>query len=88
MYIDDGDGDRNIQLLESLEERKDEIESALGEALDWQRLENRRACRIALDRPGSIEDDADTLAEIEGWMVKNLLKFKEVFSPRLAELAR
>ena len=88
VYIDDGDGDRNIQLLESLEERKDEIESALGEALDWQRLENRRACRIALDRPGSIEDDADTLAEIEGWMVKNLLKFKEVFSPRLAELAR
>ena len=87
VYIDDGDGGSNVRLLESLEVHRFEIESALGETLDWQRLENRRACRIALDRPGSIEDDADTLAEIQDWMVKNLLNFKGVFGPRLAELA-
>ena len=86
VYIDDGDGDWNIRLLENLEVRREEIESALGETLDWQRLENRRACRIALDRPGSIEDDSDTLAEIQDWMVKNLLEFKQVFYPNLAEL--
>jgi len=86
VYIDDGDGDRNIRLLESLEIHMDDIESALGQTLDWQRLENRRACRIALDRPGSIEGDADTLAEIQEWMVNNLLKLKQVFDPKLAEL--
>jgi hypothetical protein len=85
-YIDDGNGERNVRLLEDLELHKEEIESALGETLDWQRLDNRRACRIALDRPGSIEDDADTMSEIQEWMVKNLLKFKQVFEPRLAEL--
>ena len=85
-YIDDGNGERNVRLLEDLELHKEEIESALGETLDWQRLDNRRACRIALDRPGSIEDDADTMSEIQEWMVKNLFKFKQVFEPRLAEL--
>jgi hypothetical protein len=86
VYIDDGDNERNIQLLERLEEHREQVESALGETLDWQRLENRRACRIALDRPGSIEDDADTLAEVQDWMVDRLLKFKQVFEPRLSEL--
>ena len=77
------DSDWNIQLLENLERYKDEIESELG-PLNWQRMP--KDCRISLDRPGSIEDDADTLAEIEDWMVKNLLKFKRVFDPKLAEL--
>ena len=86
VYIDNGDGDRNIRLLEDLELHREAIESALGETLSWQRLENRRACRIALDRSGSIEDDADTLAEIQDWMVRSLLKLKQVFDPKLAEL--
>ena len=86
VYIDVGNGDRNIRLLENLELHKEEIESTLNETLDWQRLEGRRACRIALHRPGSIEDDADTLADIQEWMVKNLLEFKRVFDPKLAEL--
>ena len=86
VYIDDGDRKRNIRLLENLESLKAEIESALNETLDWQRLEGRRACRIALHRSGSIDDDADTLAEIQEWMIKNLLEFQRVFGPRLAEL--
>ena len=30
--------------------------------------------------------DEETLEEIQDWMVDRLLKFKEVFGPRLAEL--
>ena len=85
VYIDSPDGEWNIELLENLERRKDEIESVLG-MLDWQRLENRRACRISLTRPGSIDDDADTLAETRTWMAVNLLRFKQAFGPHLAEL--
>ena len=86
VYIDDGNGERNARLLEELEMHKEDIELALGETLDWQRLDNRRACRIALDRPGSIEDNADTLSEIQEWMIKNLLNFKRAFDPKLREL--
>ena len=88
VYIDDPNGDWNFHLLENLRERKEEIESELGYSLDWQRLETRRACRIALERDGSIDDDDNTLSEIHDWMIDNLLKFKRVFDPRLTELAR
>ena len=88
VYIDGGTGseDWNLDILERLEERKTEIEADLGHVLDWQRLENRRACRIALARAGSIDDSPETLTEIRGWMVDNLLSFKRVFGPTLAEL--
>ena len=87
IYIDNPVPDWNIALLENLEERKDQIELELGHPLQWQHLENRRACRIAFERSGSIDDDNDTLAEIREWMVENLLEFKRVFDPHLKELA-
>ena len=42
--------------------------------------------QLAVVRPGSIDDDEETLAEIRAWMVERLLKFKQVFGPRLDEL--
>ena len=85
LYIDGGDANWNIDLLERLEERKTEIEADLDHELDWQRLENRRACRIALARSGSIDEPPEMLNEIQGWMVDNLLGFKRAFGPKLAE---
>ena len=85
--IDYPDGERNLRLVNDLELRKDEIQSRLG-SLNWQQVEGRRACLITLEQPGSIQDDDDTLAEIQSWMVDNLLKFKEVFGPILAELTK
>ena len=87
VYIDYPEADRNIGFLEELRQHQDEVQSQLGN-LDWQRLENRRACRIALTRPGSIDNDDDVLADIQEWMTTNLLKFKQEFDPLLAQLTR
>ena len=86
LYIDNGSAEWNLNLFERLEERITEIESNLGHKLDWQRLEDKRACRIALDRPGWIYDPDETLTVIRDWMVANLLEFKKVFNPMLVEL--
>ena len=85
--IDYPDGERNLRLVNDLELHKDEIQSRLGR-LNWQQVEGRRACLIALDRPGSIQDDDDTLEDLQSWMVDNLLNFREVFGPLLAELTK
>ena len=85
--IDYPDGERNLRLVNDLELRKDEIQSRLG-SLNWQQVEGRRACLITLERPGSIQDDDDTLEDLQSWMVDNLLNFKEVFGPLLAELTK
>ena len=85
--IDYPDGERNLRLVNDLELHKDEIQSQLG-SLNWQQVEGRRACLITLERPGSIQDDDDTLEDLQSWMVDNLLNFREVFGPLLAELTK
>ena len=85
-YASNVDRDWNKTLFDQLLERQTDIESEVGEELEWERLDDRKASRIAVVRQGSIDDDEDTLEEIQDWMVDRLLKFKEVFAPRLDEL--
>ena len=87
LYIDNVDEGWNKSLFDRLWKHQTDIESELGEDLEWERLDDRRASRIAVARPGSIDDDPDTLKQIQDWMVEQLLKFKKVFGPRLDELA-
>lgn len=79
IYLDCGDKTENEQLFDRLVAQKQQIESAVGSELSWERLDNRRASRIALYRDGSIDSDSETLADIQRWTVQNLLKFKAVF---------
>ena len=88
VYIDNGDRDWNKNLFDKLQEDKEAIESELAESLKWDRLDNRKASRIAVVRPGSIDDDEEMLGEIHDWMVEKLLAFKRVFGPRLDELVQ
>ena len=87
VYIDCGDKSRNEERFDKLESQKLEIESAIGGKFDWERLEDRRACRISVVRPGSIHDDQKNLDEIRNWMIEKLRAFKNTFGPRLAELS-
>ena len=79
VYIDCGDKTQNEQLFDCLLEQKSLIENSLGCELSWERLDSRRACRIATYRDGDIDADSETLAEIKKWTIQNLLKFKSVF---------
>ena len=79
IYIDCGDKTENEQLFDRLVAQKQQIENAVGNELSWERLDKKRASRIALYRDGSIDTDSETLAEILHWTVQNLIKFKAVF---------
>ncbi len=74
------------RLFDELINRKDGIEQQLGQAVAWDRLNDRRYSRLGVRRPGRIEDDDETLAEIRAWMVEQLLAFGRVFSPLLDEI--
>lgn len=80
------DKEMNKLLFDQLEEIKESIETDLSETLVWERLENGIESRIAVLRNGSINDDQETLKEIEKWMEVKLLDFKRVFGPILDEL--
>jgi len=85
LYIDTGDLDKNKKLFDWLHERTETIENNFHEKIDWERLDDKRACRIIVYRPGSIEDTEEELKKIHEWSISRLLKFKEVFSPLLKE---
>lgn len=87
VYIDCGDKTKNEQLFDCLLQHKQEIEAALGCELSWERLDSRRACRIAVYRDGDIDADSETLAGINNWTVQNLLKFKAVFPAKFQQCA-
>ena len=87
VYVDTEDADENKGLFDALEKGKADVETQLGEPLTWERLDHRRASRIAVYRKGSI-DEPETWADIKTWAVDRLLKLKKVFGPRIASLAR
>jgi hypothetical protein len=89
VYIDREDQQTNKQVFDSLYLRRKELETRFGEPLSWERLDDRRASRVAVYRPGSIDVDDATLSDIQAWAVSHLLKFREVFGPPLRkELAQ
>ena len=81
LYIDVGDGDKNKALFDWLFEQRDEIHSKLGVKLEWERLDDKRASRIAVYRDGSILSSEEELIDIKAWHIENLLKFKKTLSP-------
>lgn len=68
LYIDSGDREKNLAIFERLRAASDAIEDAFGDALDWQELMNRRACRIAYFGEGSVTD-VDRYPEFIDWMI-------------------
>jgi hypothetical protein len=56
LYIDAGDAERNETILRHLAHHRASIEAIFGEALEWENLPNRRACRIAVYANGSVGD--------------------------------
>ena len=85
IYID-RDREFNKQLFDSFYGLKGDVECGLDAALEWERLENRRASRIAQYTEGSIDGTEQEMANLRAWMIERLLKFKSVFGPLLESL--
>lgn len=86
LYIDRGKMETNKAIFDALLDDRLALETLLGFELAWERLDIRRASRVATYRPGSIDDGSEDLTEIHEWMIQNLLKFRETIGPKLAQI--
>lgn len=85
LYIDTGDGERNDEMFLALKENEQAVEESLGEVV-WQRLPEKRACRIKVAREisTSIEGlEASERAELVNWGAKRMDQLRSEFEPRL-----
>jgi len=85
LYIDSGDQARNLAIFDYLLADRESIEQELDMKLEWDRLENRRAKRIALysPTPAPLTGEPGTLAPQQEWAVSTMLKVVQAFRPRL-----
>ncbi|WAH39034.1 DUF4268 domain-containing protein [Alicyclobacillus dauci] len=79
LYIDCGDKETNEGYFDAIERDKDTIESKLG-ALEWERLDGKRACRIVkYEKYGN--DDA-----MVEWGIRTVMEFRDVFQPYVKKM--
>jgi hypothetical protein len=68
LYIDSGDAERNDQIFGALFVHREAFESAYGRPLEWDRIEGRRACRIADYANGDVSQ-SDRHDEFIAWFI-------------------
>jgi hypothetical protein len=88
LYIDTGRQDENKRIFDWLYAERDRLHEALGEDLTWERLDAKRASRIAWYRPGAITDDSPPLAQLQTWAADAMVRFyKALAEPAVQALA-
>lgn len=84
-YIDTGEAGENELIFESLLSKQTLIEAAVGSGLEWERLETRRACRVALYTTGSINDEPEQLAKLADWSAQHAPRFHAAIMQTLSD---
>jgi hypothetical protein len=86
IYIDTNDKDLNEEIFDTLYEERDEIEDGLPFELDWQRLEDSRACRITHRIDGVGLSDEKNWPKVQEEMIEQMQEISSVFSSRIQNL--
>src|SRR5262249_3944002 len=89
LYIDRGEVQENKRIFDQLHSRREEIERSFGQALNWQRLDDKRASRIdfTIDGGGYMDEETKWPAVQEA-MSTAMVNFEKAISPFIRELKR
>ena len=88
IYLDKGKESQplNKERFDFLFEKKEKIEEEFGGSLDWERLDDKRASRIAVRFPGMSLNDRDHWGEIQEELDNNMIKPESVFRNYIEKL--
>ena len=85
VYIDFQDQEKNKALFDTLYEIRNQIDKEYGEPLSWERMDDKRASRIAAYRNGAIDAPPAQLQEIKKWSIDSLLHLKKIVLPKVRQ---
>jgi hypothetical protein len=87
-YIDLGKNsdEKNLAVFRMLERRKGDIESAFGEPLDWQELQESRACRICKEVTGGWGTPESQWPELHDRLVDAAIRLERALRPPIQNL--
>ena len=87
LYVDTPVAADNKALFDALHAQCSAIESEFGGALTWQRLDDKRACRISFSVPGGWVDETAWPAAIERG-IDAMQRLYGALSPRVAAVGK
>jgi hypothetical protein len=87
LYIDRGDKTENEAIFDALFADRETIEREFGGPLEWERLDEKRACRIKAEAPGDVFDQ-EQWPGMTDFMTEAMIKMERVLRPRLSQLTR
>ncbi|HSH59798.1 MAG TPA: DUF4268 domain-containing protein [Acidimicrobiales bacterium] len=88
VYLDSGNKELNKTLFDELEADRVEVERSFGGPLDWERLDDKRASRIAVHRqkPVRLDDETDVASAV-AWAADQAIRFVSGLDQRLRSRA-
>lgn len=81
LYIDSGDGERNLAILHELLRRREDIERRFGDTLQFDPCEGKRICKVLtkLNTVASPVLQEGLRPDLEAWFVRTIPKFVSAF---------
>jgi hypothetical protein len=87
LYIDRSEANVNKAIFDELYANKDEIEALSQEPLSWQRLDSKRACRIAIEiTNGGYRDDELNWEQTQNSMIDAMIRLEKALAPFISNL--
>jgi len=86
LYIDTGKLEENKNYFDKLVTRKDQIEEKFGNSLDWQRLDNRRACRIRFVVTDKGLENEEVWTDIQDKLIDAMIRLSNSLKPEIKNL--
>ncbi len=75
LYIDAGNKEKNKLIFDLLSQQQEKIEQNTGEPITWERIDKKRASRVAIYHSGHISDADDELDKLSTWAVIAMKNF-------------
>jgi hypothetical protein len=88
IYLSRNQKEENKQIFDELFKEKNTIEKEFGNSLVWERLDNKKACRIKYEMSNSDYFNHDDCNKMIEFMAENLPKLINTFSMRLKKIGQ
>ncbi len=87
LNIASSDAETNKAIFDQFFHRKEAIEAAFGDSLEWQRLDDKKASRVKFSQAvdGYNEENWEMMIE---WLVKYFPKLEKAFRPEIEKIKR
>lgn len=86
LYIDRGQAEENKSIFDQLYANKPAVENSFGGPLSWERLENRRACRIKFTQDGGYRSPDENWPTIQDGIIAAMTRLEQALRPHLKQL--